>query len=287
MSNLKSTAGAMQFLAVNPDKNFLTLTNTETNSRIGKEEVYYEDVPGADLASYLRSNIGHTTESTTVWIEFRTKYGASSKKEGTAFLIEVKATAPAPPVIQQAPAVQYQPAPVPEYSAAPFLGSPGFGLGVSQIIDLHGKANRLVDKEEQLAELKGNYADLKTKYDLLDIEKRGLDTKLSIAEAQKEMAVMLAKAENKSVFDSPAFQQLMDKAPAMFMAYKGIAPPELGIGLGQPEFTGPKQDLIDHIAENCTDDQANFLGSVAHYLENGAFLEELKELIIKYSKSGN
>lgn len=287
MSNLKSTTGAVQFLASNPEKNFLTLTNTDSNARIGKEEVYYSDIPGSDLAAYLRGNIGLTAKSTNVWIEYRTKYGASSKKEGTAFLVEVKATDPAVPAIQQAPAVQYQPAPVHEYPAAQFLGSPNIGLGIPQIIDLHGKANRLVDKEEQLAELKGNYADLKSKFDVLDMEKRALETKLSIAEAEKSIAVMLAKAENKSFLDSPAIQRLAEKMPDMFMAYKGIAPPEMGTGLGLPELAGPKQDLIEHIAENCSDEQANFLGSVAHYLENSDFMDELKALIVKYNKSGN
>lgn len=285
MSNPKTTAGAIQFLSQNPEKNFLTLTNTDNNTRIGKDEVYFGDIPGADLQSYIRLNIGQTSTNTKVWIEFRTKYGASSKKEGTAFLVEVQATAP---IHAPAPVAAYHPNPVPEYPAASFLGSPNMGLGVAQIIDLHGKANRLQDKEEQLAELKGNYADLKAKYDALDIEKRGLDTKLSIAEAQKDMAVMLAKAENKSIFDSPAFQALMEKAPSMFMAYKGIVPPEMASsGLGMPALSQPKQDLVDHIAENTTDEQANFLGSVAHFLDNPEFLEELKNLIKKYYDSGN
>ncbi|WP_277016515.1 hypothetical protein [Flavobacterium lindanitolerans] len=285
MSNPKTTAGAIQFLSQNPEKNFLTLTNTDNNTRIGKDEVYYNDIPGADLQSYIRLNIGQTATSTKVWIEFRTKYGASSKKEGTAFLVEVQATAP---IQVQAPVPAYHSNPVPEYPAASFLGSPNMGLGVAQIIDLHGKANRLQDKEEQLAEMKGNYADLKAKYDALDVEKRGLDTKLSIAEAQKDMAVMLAKAENKSIFDSPAFQALMEKAPSLFMAYKGMVPPEMAAsGLGMPSMSQTKQDLVDHIAENLTDEQANFLGSVAHFLDNPEFLDEVKNLIKKYYESGN
>lgn len=290
MSNPKTTAGAVQFLSQNPEKNFLTLTNTDNNTRIGKDEVFYGDIPGADLQSYIRLNIGQTPTNTKVWIEFRTKYGASSKKEGTAFLVEVQATAPihAPLAAIPSPVPAYNPNPVPDYSAASFLGSPGMGLGVAQIIDLHGKANRLQDKEEALAELKGNYADLKSKYDALDVEKRGLDTKLSIAEAQKDMAVMLAKAENKSIFDSPAFQALMEKAPSMFMAYKGMVPPEMAsAGLGMPALSQPKQDLIDHIADYITDEQANFLGSAAHFLDNPEFREELKTLIKKYHDSGN
>lgn len=99
---------------------------------------------------------------------------------------------------------------------------------------------------------------------------------------------MLAKAENKSIFDSPAFQALMEKAPSMFMAYKGMVPPEMAAsGLGMPALSQPKQDLVDHIAENTTDEQANFLGSVAHFLDNPEFLEELKNLIKKYYDSGN
>jgi hypothetical protein len=290
MSNPKTTAGAIQFLSQNPEKNFLTLTNTDNNTRIGKDEVYYNDIPGADLQSYIRLNIGQTATSTKVWIEFRTKYGASSKKEGTAFLVEVQATAP---IQMQAPVPAYHSNPVPEYPAASFLGSPNMGLGVAQIIDLHGKANRLQDKEEQLAEMKGNYADLKAKYDALDIEKRGLDTKLSIAEAEKNMAVMLAKAENKSIFDNPAFQSavqaLVEKAPTMYLASKGYLPPEAApAGLGVPALSQTKQDLVDHIADDeFTDELANFLGSVAHFMGNPEFREELKSLIKKHFESGN
>lgn len=287
MSIIKDT---MEFLQ-SDEKSFIVLTNLEDNSRLGKSEIYFSDVPNQDLAGYIKMHLGQTTQATLVWIEYRTKYGSSSRKEGRAYKIQIEPTAPPAPVqipIQAPAPVHHTPlvATPMDYQNANnnWLGSPNIGLGAAQLIDLHSKANKLEDVKELLDEKKKELNSLSNKYETLIVDHRKALTDLAIAEAQKNMAVLIAKSENKSIFDSPAFTNLMERAPDIFMAMKTGTMPESGtLGLGAAsQLSGPKQDLIDHITSTLTDNDANFLGSVAHFLPNASFMQELHSLLTKY-----
>jgi hypothetical protein len=157
-----------------------------------------------------------------------------------------------------------------------------FGLGFPEIMNMQRKADQLEEKKEQLLEAKEDFKNLKQKHDLLEVDHRGVLTKLSIAESQKEMAVMLAKAENKSFADSPAFSTLMEQAPAILAA---IAAKSAGSNggtsgmLGNPDLSASKKEFIEHVIENVNDNQVNFLGSVCHYIDNESFINKLKVLI--------
>lgn len=289
MSNIANT---IQYLK-SKENRYITITVQETNKSIGKSTIYLTDIPNEDLEQYIKNNLGPITKPTLVWVEMRSKQGATSKKDH-ACAIEISPgitqqevvpqQASTLPVIQPIQHQQYQ------EHAAPFLGNPNvpnvFGLGLADVIGMQRKADRLIDKEEQYAELKIDFKELKKNYDILDIEHRGTLTKLSTAEAQKDMAVMLAKMENKSIFESPAFTAMMEKAPEMisgFVALKtGGAAPAIAGALGAPMTEGHRQ-LLEHIAESLDENQVNFLGSVCRYIDNEGFTTQLRSLIQQYA----
>ncbi|SDZ90920.1 hypothetical protein SAMN05443667_101253 [Flavobacterium gillisiae] len=285
MSNIANT---VQFLKGKPER-FITITNQDNGKLIGKNAIYIEDVPNEDLETYIKLHLGAITKPTLVWVEMRSKNGATSKKENSC-KIEVS------PVNYQAPQETPQPQPLPLQEARPlpqpyatpsFLGSPGagnvFGLGLPEIMGMQRKADLLEDKKEQLLEVKDELKALKQVHALLEIDHRGTLTQLSIAESQKEMAVMLAKAENKSFADSPAFQTLLEKAPELLgnlAALKGGGGiPATAGALGSPDMTETQKQFIEHVMDNLNDNQINFLGSVCHYINNEPFINQLKILI--------
>lgn len=281
MSNIANT---IQYLK-GKENRFLIITNQETNRVVGKANIYLEDIPNEDLEQYIKFNLGAITKPTRVWVEMRIKNGTTSKKENTC-AIEVS---PANTPVEMQPQVNSMVPAIVEPPAQNFLGNPGagnvFGLGIAEVIGMQVKADRLGHKEEQLAELKEDYKELKHEYNKLDIEHRATLTKLSTAEAQKEMAVMLAKSENKSIFESSAFEKLMDKAPELLgsiVAIKtgGAASPVAGV-LGAPMPDGHKE-FLEFVAENLNENQVAFLGSVCHFINNPAFVAELKNLLQQY-----
>ena len=291
MSNIANT---VLFLKGN-DNRFIVITNQETGKQIGKQNVYLQDIPDEDLETYIKLHLGPITKPTLVWVEMRSKNGSASKKEASC-KIEVSPTnyQPLPEAAQpsilvpETQPVRHLPQVTQEHYPAPsFLGNPGsgnvFGLGFAEVIGMQVKADRLNHKEEQLLDLKEDHKELKQKYNLLEVDHRATLTKLSIAEAQKDMAVMLAKAENRSVFDSPAFASLMDKAPELIgslAAMKGgAALPAVAGALGSPDMSETHRQFLEYVADNLNEQQVNFLGSVCHYINNEGFVNQLKMLI--------
>lgn len=288
MSNIANT---IQYLK-SKENRYITITVQETGKSIGKANIYLADLPNEDLEQYIKNNLGPITKPTLVWVEMRTKQGPTSKKDHTC-AIEISPGITQQEVVPQQvnalPAIQpiqqqhYQEQPT------PFLGNPNvpnvFGLGLADVIGMQRKADRLIDKEEQYAELKIDFKELKKNYDILDIEHRGTLTKLSTAEAQKDMAVMLAKMENKSIFESPAFTAMMEKAPELisgFVALKtgGAASSVVG-ALGSPNISESHRQFVD-VIEDFSEDQINFLGGICHYINNEMFVSQVKSLIQQF-----
>lgn len=280
MSNIQNT---IQYLKGNENR-YITIVNQENNAQVGKAMIYLADIPNENLESYLQNALGQITKPTLVWVEMRTKNGNSSKKDYTA-KIEVSPLNYTAPQNQSPAAIQTQVhAPAPTLQQG-YLGAPNMGLGVAELIGMHVKGEKLEIVKEQLVELKEDYKQLKHEHRLLESDHRDAITKLSTAEAQKEIAVMLVKSENKSVFDSESFKTLMDKAPEMLGAIasmKGGGMP-MQAALGAPNVSETHRQFIDHVAENLNEVQINFLGSVMHYMENESFASELKLLIQKYA----
>lgn len=283
MSNILKT---IEYLKKNPDNRFLILTNLENNQKVGKANVFLGDIPEEDLTRYIKTSLGEVTKPTLVWVELRVKQGATSRKEDAYKvsidpIIHVQEPVNNLPALPQMQIVPQVPTPQPDF----FNGGLGqsFGLGLPQIMEMNRKADRLQDKEEQLSELKDDFKEVKQENRLLEIENRELKTKLSTSEAKQEMAVMMVKAENKSFFDSPAFEKMMDKAPELlsgFVAMKTGGVPTGALGAGLTEV---QSSFIEYVTENLTDAQLNFLGAVAGNINNEMFMGELQQLIARYA----
>lgn len=283
MSNIANT---IQYLRGNEDR-YITVINQDTNTAVGAAKIYLKDIPNENLEDYLRTALGAITKPTLVWVEMRVKNGNSSKKDHTASFQITPTNYVAPQ--NQLPVVQepiYQAAPMPQAQPQNYLGMPNVGLGVAELVGMHVKGEKLELVKEQLAELKEEYKTLKQDYRMQEVDLRETKSKLSTAEAQKELAVMLAKSENKSIFESKGFETLMEQAPQMLGALasmKGGAMPAVQGALGSPNVSETHQQFVDHVNENLTETQVNFLGSVMHYMENEFFANELKTLITKYA----
>ncbi len=280
----------IQFLKQNPLVHFLRITDMSNDSFLGKKDTYISDIPNEDLIQYIKNLLnGREAE---VWIEHRQIKGASNLKIGQSYKMNFILEKPVP-VQTSAPAVvQSQPIQAEVMHQNPaMLGNP-FGLSAPQIMDNMMKANKLEDVKEQYSELKQDFLDLKRKHDTLDDENRRLKTDLSIAQKEKEMAVLSEKMEKRSFYDSPAFEKLMEKAPDMIqnvVALKMGATEEVTaatVGLGNPKVSERKREFFEYVGESCTDDQVNYLGSIVHFISNENFMLDLKELIQKYVNNG-
>jgi hypothetical protein len=281
----------IQFLKQNPLAHFLRITDMTNDSFIGKKDTYLSDIPNEDLIQYIKNLLnGREAE---VWIEHRQIKGASNVKIGQSYKMNFILEKPVETPVQApaiTPVVQSQPITAEPMMNHAALGNP-FGLSAPQIMDNMMKANKLEDVKEQYSELKQDFLDLKRKHDSLDDENRRLKTDLSIAQREKEMAVLSEKMEKRSFFDSPAFEKLMEKAPDMVenvIALKMGASPEAipaGTGLGAPNLSQTKQDFFEYVGNGCTDDQVNYLGSIVHFIDNENFMLELNQLLQKYGNN--
>lgn len=290
MSNIANT---IQYLNIEPTR-FIRITQQDNQKIIGKNDVYLTDIPNGNLEEYIRFNLGPITKPTLVWVEMRSKKGATSRKDHTCGIEispinyqEPQQPQPQQPqAMNQLPVIQQEPVSIPN-----FLGNPGagniFGLGFAEVIGMQVKADRLTHKEEQLADMKDDFKELKQKHNLLEISHRETLTKLSVAEAQKDMAVMMAKLENKSFIDSPAFEKIMENAPQLlqgFVAMKSGTVIPVQASLNAPVVSETHSELIEFINSNMNENQVNFLGSVCRFINNENFVNQLKTLITQYAQ---
>lgn len=282
MSNIAKT---IDYLKGNPNR-FIRIVNAENNLKIGKSDIFLDDIPYEDLTGYIKKSLGPITKPTMVYVEVRVKEGTKSRKKDS-YSLEISPDVQNLPVVQSLSPVI--PAAVqPQAEPASFFTNGGLGatlgLGFPQIMEMQRKSDRLTDKEEQLAELKEDFKEIKQENRLLEIDNRELKTKLSTSEAKQEMAVMMVKAENKSFFDSPAFSTMMEKAPELLAGIVAMKTGGVTAGaLGSPNLSETKNSFIEFVAENCNDEQVNYLGSVCGNINNQAFMHELNFLINKYA----
>lgn len=291
MSNQITT---IQFLKDSP-KNFIRLTDLSNDNPVGKKDIYITDIPNENLKEYILSNVGN--QEKLIWVEHRQERGNTTVKVGQGYKIETenpnKNVAPAPveqnqvvPVVHQA---QYMGAPPVYSNQVPdnysMLNSPI----VKQYLDANEK--KYLDLKGNYDELKEDYKDLRSKNRIQEETLSDLKIKLSVAEREKEMAVLSEKMNNKSFWDSPAFEKALEKAPDLLtsaMAMKSGQVPAQMQALGSPIGSTPlKKEFFEYADETCNDDQINYLGSVLHHINNDAFKLELNQLIHKYHGSAN
>ncbi|ESU28393.1 hypothetical protein FLJC2902T_17490 [Flavobacterium limnosediminis JC2902] len=264
------------------------MSDLATDNVIGsKQNIFLSDIPNEDLIAYLKLLLGNLTQDIEVWIEHRTTKGATNVKVGAGYKLPViapKAKTESETVVSHVPVPVPAPAPsVQQYAVQPVPASPEqYGLHGAQLMGVMLKAERLEDLKVAHAELKEDYKDLKQENRNLDNENRELKTKLSTAEAQKELAVMIVQKETKSFFDSEAISKLMDKAPELIGAFagmKGGGAAEMATGLASANVSEVKQSFMQIVANNCSDEQVNYLGSIVYYMKNEDFINNLNALI--------
>ena len=283
MSNIAKT---IQYLGENPTNRFLRIIKSATNEKLGKTDIYLDDITGDDLSTYIKNNLGPITQPTLVYVEIRAKDGATSrKKDGYSLEIQPEIVQPQLPAVQTPMPMPIPAVPQPQLDPNYYGNQNGFGLGLPAIMEMNRKADRLTDKEEQLAELKEEHKELKHENKKLDIEVRELKTQLSTATAQKEMAVMMVKLENKSFFDSPAFEKVMEQAPQLLAGFAAMKTGGIATAgaLGAPNASDVHTELFDYINSNLNENQVNYIGSICGLMSNPAFSQELNTLITRYA----
>lgn len=289
MSNQTTT---IQFLKESP-KNFIRLTDLSNDSAIGKKDIYLSDVPNENLTQYILSHVGN--QDKLIWVEHRQERGNTTVKVAQGYKIEIENQqkpieniAPVAPV-QSQPNFMAAPPVYPNYQMPvqhdySMLGNPI----VKSYIDANEK--KYLDLKERHEDLKEEVKDLRSKNRIQDESLSELKIKLSTAEREKEMAVLAEKMNNKSFWDSPAFEKAIDKAPdivANALAMKTGNAPQMA-ALGNPIGSTPlKKEFFEYADEACDDSQINYLGSIMHHFKNPEFMNELKILIQKYHAGAN
>lgn len=294
---MSNTLKAVSFLQNNPEEHFMTANNTVTGKTVGKDKIYLNDLPNNDLEAYIKFHLGTIDKPTMIWIELRKIEGSTHRlkhKFGIEVQPEIQTITPAP-AIEQVQANSY-PAPV-VHNAQPYYGSLGgahqshaIAVETAKAIDMHVKAERLEDSKERIAELKEELALERKEHRLLQIDYRKVITDLSTAEAQKAMAVMMAKAEHKGFFDSEGFAKILEKAPDMLdkaIALKNGNTGEAAGALGTANLSETKKQFVTLVSNSLQDNEVLYLGSICHYLDNQPFLNELTQLIQKYANNGS
>lgn len=277
---------AITFLKSNPESRFLVITD-ENGTKIGIEKTYLQHIPNDDLEAYLKLHLGHK-EDVMVWIEAREQSGATDKKRGSFPVRINKNTQAAEQTNMSTTPVSATPQPDFNFLAGAAQNNGMLGMTIPAVMEMQRKADRLDDAKEKLADLRKEYEAVKHERNLLDIETRELKSKVATAEAQKDLAVQLAKTENRSFFESEAFGELMKKAPEMLgniVALKSGAVPQMESLGAASNLSETKVGFVEYMDENLSDEQVNYLGSICHFLNNQAFKDELATLIRKYNGS--
>jgi len=292
MSNLLK---AITHLKNNPEACFLKIQDENSNT-IGTNKIFLKDIPNDNLGNYLKLHLGKQDKDVVLWIEVREMRGVSDKKVG-GFPVRIEAEKKEV-VAQPTPGpTQHQYQQQPQNYGSDFLGSAvqqGNGMmmvSTAQVLEMQRKADKLDDANEKLFELRKDFSTIKKDFDIIDIESRDLKAKLATAEAQKDLAVTLAKTENKSFLESNAFEKLLEKAPEMlgnFAALKAGGMPNYGSeSLGAPSnLSETKQGFLTYMSEDLSDEEVNYLGSICHFLPNELFENELVALLNKYKYNG-
>jgi len=292
MSNIANT---IDFLRINPDKRFITITVVGTEQQVGGKEIYLKDIPQENLAAYIKQYLGHLTAPVVIYIELREYRGAASKKVNSYSAQITPDNYQKEEVKQPVSMVQENQPYQQNYGSAlhgPASASGMISVPITEVMNSHKNESKVENLKEKIDELKEDKVELKDKirriqkkYDDADTEVRHLKSELSIATSQKDMAVMFAKSENASWIDKIPFDKLIEKAPELMghiVAMKGGTPAG---ALGATANLSPeKQGFIEYVTEELTDNEADLLGRICTLLKtNPQFYPQLQQLIINNS----
>lgn len=285
MSNIQKS---IYFLKQFPDKHFLTITNQENNLPVGAGKIFLQDIPNEDLASYIKFHLGPISKPTLVWVELRKENGTSSvKKDSCAIQVNPENQ---PETIEEKPMVNNPIPAVTEYHPQ-HLGNPNifghnaFGLGLPDLMRMNTDSAMLTEVRSQLEAAKETIKELTHEKRKLELESVENKAKIATAEQQKELAVLLATANQKGFFDGDGFQKLLDKTPEMIEKIASMRNLQAAdaTGLGNPDYSEAQREFIDYMVENLSDDQVKALAGICFYMRKPEFQKELTELLDRQS----
>lgn len=284
---MKTIIEINQLMADNP-KRFIVIKK-EDGTQIGNE-AYYQEFQQYGLIDFIKRLGISNRELITITVSERTLTGGIKTIAEKKIYVE-----PEPVPVQSQPIHQPMQNNYPPPPQAFGLGT--VGMGIPDLIGLHTDRHRLEDKKEEIEKLKkeldekkremrAEIDDLRGDKKKLEIDNRELQSKLSISEQQKEMAVMMAKLDTKSFLDSDTFKALIEKAPELLghvVAMKsggGGAATALGMPAGSPML----QQFIGLISDY-NDDQLQFLAAITMHIDNQNVTNEISTILQKYGNN--
>lgn len=129
------------------------------------------------------------------------------------------------------------------------------GMGFSDFVDLKKRAERYEEIKEQLDKLKDeNHS--------LTLRNRELESDKKTAEKEKELALMLERANKQSFLNSDAGQEILKMLPqlAASMAGNGGQQPQGGhTGMGMPGLSETKDRVIKYLMGDTVSDDTVYL----------------------------
>lgn len=284
MSNSTNT---IQFLREN-ENNFIRLRNIDTDTFFGhKQDIYLTDIPNDDLTNYVKNY--SQGKSVRIEVEHRQQNGSTTRKSPNptykSYVIDIVVQSEEPKALPSVP-VQNTPMMAQPMMAQPFLAAPGDynNMLANPIVKGYLDANekKYVDLKERYDELKEDFKDVRSKNRILEEDLSQHKTKLAISEKEKEMAILSEQMNKRSFWESEAFKTAMEKAPEMFAT---IAQAKMGVqpaaapSLNAPKTSPVKQDVINFILNNLSDEETDFFGTVMSLMDNEAFVNELNTLV--------
>ena len=154
------------------------------------------------------------------------------------------------------------------------------GLGLPQLIDLQ-------TNDKLYKKLLEDYADLKKKYDLTEVENKTLKGQVEIAAQQKEVAIQLEQASKSGFFDSAAGQKMMEALPGIveILGTKAVQS-QSGLGAASSSLSQTKQNFIaNYVNDNTVDDAIiNLLSDIMTLMTVQGYAQELNTLNKKYGQ---
>ncbi|MFD0862495.1 hypothetical protein ACFQ1M_09775 [Sungkyunkwania multivorans] len=149
---------------------------------------------------------------------------------------------------------------------------------------------RYTDKVEQNASLKEDLGDARSRIRKLEEENLGLRSKLSIAEAEKGLAIKTIESEKRSVLDSDVAVKLVENLPSLASALVNLAGKNNGAAVSGMGASDPisenKRYFIDQIMDpEILDDDLKFLYEVLQaHLQNPDFMGQVRQLLTSMIK---
>lgn len=122
-----------------------------------------------------------------------------------------------------------------------------------------------------------------SKKELLQDELKSVKAKLETAEERLKLAVEMAKIEQKSWAESPAFEKLAGSIGPLATAAISKGGAAASPGMGNPNMSKARQEFIANVAKsNISDEDLDLLKMVGDTMNNEEFVNELGELLAKY-----